>query len=366
MKSFKEFNQFILEGGNVQIGDKSADRINLKNINRDDIIPVIKNGLKAISDQFENKNGLPLWDSEVFKSNKFLSGSAFHFFDVMIPSTEFVSKKPSVGDIDTMVDVALAPMVKEFLSANIGKSFDKLNYIGFKESAGQFITLWELSEFNINIQIDLELVDHDNGKPTDWAQFSHSSAWSDIVNGVKGVHHKYLMQSLSADVKEPIIILTGKRRTPKETDKSKLAFSVQKGLRIRYVPHLVDGKQQLIGGKLVFDELETNESVFETKLENIFTMFIGSKPTGSDMSDMHSFNGSIKILKKYKKPNEIKLIFDDYFDRLFGKGAQMIVRADHTGDLSEKFPGIIFATNELSIDIEPYNKKIAEYYKGQK
>ena len=132
MKSFKEFIleqkeiELLVCGGNVQIGDREAQRIDLTKFSRDEIVPVIRKGLKAISDAFKSSYGLPIWDDDLFTSNKYLSGSAFHFFDTAIPSTLFVSKKPTVGDIDTQVDIAMTPQIKQFLDKSEGKTFETL------------------------------------------------------------------------------------------------------------------------------------------------------------------------------------------------------------------------------------------------
>lgn len=364
MKSFKEY---LTEGGNVQIGDQEANRIDLKSISRDEIVPIIRQGLEAISNAFDKQFGLPIWNNDLFKSNKYLSGSAFHFFNLAeIPSELFTSKKPSVGDIDTQVDVAMDPMIKKFLQDNEGKTFGPLRLIGFKSSAGQHISLWELKQYGINIQIDLEMVDFKDGKPTDWAQFSHSSAWEDVIKGVKGVAHKYLMQSLHGDKREPIIILTGKKRTPKETDKSKLAFSVQKGLRIRYMPVMENGKQVMMNGKPVYDELDSKDSVFITELENIFTMYLGTQPTAAELKEMQSFTGLISIVKRHKSHLEQVMVFEDFFDRFFGSGAQAIVRGNPKGDLDEKFPGVALFASQIGLDINKYTPQITEYYKNFK
>jgi hypothetical protein len=363
MKTFKEL---LKEGGNVVIGDREAERIDLKKISRDEVVPVIRQGLKIISDTFEKDYGFPIWDDELFKSNKYLSGSAFHFFDMAIPSSIFISKKPSVGDIDTQVDILIYPQIKEFLDKSEGKIFGPLTLIGHKVSSGQLISLWELQPFNTAIQIDLEFVDFANGKPTDWAQFSHSSAWVDVNKGIKGVAHKFLMQSLHADKKEPIIILTGKKRTPKETDKTKLAFSVQKGLRVRYIPHLVDGVQQVIDGKPVYDELESKDSVFITELKTIFTMFFDKEPSATELEDMNSFSGAVQLVKRLKSHAEAIEVYEDFFDRFFGKGAQKIVRGNNEKDLEEKFPGVAMMASELGLDINKYTPRITKYYQESK
>jgi hypothetical protein len=360
--------QLLLCGGNVSIGEVSAERINLKQISRDEIVPILNDSLKQISKSFSKMNGLPLWDDKLIKSKEFLSGSAFHFFDLKhIDSNLFVSKKPTIGDVDTQVDVLLSPLLEDFLIKSVGKTYGDLTLVGHKNSAGQFISLWYCKQFNINIQIDFELVDFKNGKPTEWSNFSHSSSWADIVEGIKGLHHKFLMQSLAADKKEPIIILTGKTRKPKETDKTKLAFSVQKGLRLRYVPHLDDaGNIVKQNGKPVYDEIDAKDSVIHTELETIFDIYFERKATKSDIDNMKSFIGLIKLIKQYKSHAQIVDIFDDYIDRLFSKGAQGIVKGNPLGDYDEKYPGVYYFSQQTNINLDKYKQMIAEYYKNYK
>jgi hypothetical protein len=359
---------YLFEGGNVSIGDISAERIDLSKIKRDDIVPVLDDALHKMSAAFTKMNGLPLWDAKLLKSKEFLSGSAFHFFDLKhIDSNMFSSKKKSVGDIDTQADVLLTPMIEDWLIKSVNQTYGDLTLIGHKNSAGQFISLWYSKQFDINIQIDFELVDFKNGKPTEWSNFSHSSSWTDIVEGIKGLHHKFLMQSLAADKKEPIIILTGKTRKPKETDKTKLAFSVQKGLRLRYVPHLDDaGNIVMQNGKPVYDEIDAKDSVIHTELETIFDIYFERKATKADIESMKSFIGLVKLVKQYKSHAQIAEIFDDYVERLFGKGAQGIVKGNPLGDYDEKFPGVYYFSQQANINLDKYKQMIADYYKNYK
>ena len=98
------FTKSLAEGGNVRIGDVGAERIDLKKIPRNQITPIIDKLLHSIDAAYRQKYKSPLWDPELLKSKEFLSGSAFHFLNVAIPDEKFVKVKPSVGDIDTMVD----------------------------------------------------------------------------------------------------------------------------------------------------------------------------------------------------------------------------------------------------------------------
>jgi len=158
------FKQFLSEGGNVVIGDIAAERINLKTIDRATAVKSIENSLNAINDAFQKMHGLPMWGKDVLDSLEHLSGSAKHFFDLKtISTTDFVSVKPSVGDIDTQVDGAMADLIESFLLKSTGREFGTLKLVGYKKSGEQFITLWQSSDLGINIQVDLELVEFSMG-----------------------------------------------------------------------------------------------------------------------------------------------------------------------------------------------------------
>ncbi len=86
MLSFKKFLQeqeLLLCGGNVEIetpdGVASAQKIDLQKIDRTEMVSLLSVGLDLINKAFEKRTGLPLWNDELFKSRKFLSGSAFIF-----------------------------------------------------------------------------------------------------------------------------------------------------------------------------------------------------------------------------------------------------------------------------------------------
>ena len=155
MSSRYSFKNFLLsEGGNVIIGNTSAERIDLKKFPREAAIASFKNGLNAINDAFQKMHGVPLWDEHLIKSIDFLSGSTKSFFDQSIPTDEFVANKSSLGDLDLMVDGAMADLIQMFLDKSKNKNFGPLKLVGYKKSGEQFITIFR-SDLGINVQIDL-------------------------------------------------------------------------------------------------------------------------------------------------------------------------------------------------------------------
>lgn len=333
------FKQFLLEGGNVQIDDQEAERIDLTKHNRTAIVKKVGTALAAINAAFKKQVGKPIWSEALMKSKKYLSGSAFHFFNSEIDDKTFTKYKNSVGDIDTQVDKTMDAELKSFLTKNKGKEFGPVKLIGFKTSAGQHITLWHLGDPGINIQIDLEMVDFDDkGDPTEWSNFSHSSSWDDMTKGVKGVAHKYLLRALDAPkLKDIVLKAKTARGTDKEVKSSETAFSVTHGVRQKLKPVLDDnGKQVMVNGKPAYYELSTAESKGDTNLSNIFKAYFGKAPTPDDLKKLGSFTGLLDLIKKNFKSVDQKKIADGFARTLWGPAAQGLYRADPKKDAEEK------------------------------
>ena len=132
----------LLEGGNVTIGQHQAQHIDLKVTKRSYIVPILAKLLADISTTYAQQYKENLWDPKLLKSQKFLSGSSLHFFNLKgIPDEVFVEKKPKVGDIDTMVDKNKEANVKQFLTAMTNRQIGSATLLGFERSGEQFISL---------------------------------------------------------------------------------------------------------------------------------------------------------------------------------------------------------------------------------
>lgn len=367
-----QFREFLLsEGGNVVIGDQEAQRIDLTRINRTEIVSLLVVGLDALNKAFEKKNGLPLWNDKLFKSREFLSGSAFHFFNTQkINDGEFARVKSTVGDIDTQVDGNMAQQIVEFLTSNGGKKFGSMTLIGFKNSASQLISLWKLEKYDLNVQVDLELVEFGpDGKPSPWAQFSHSSAWNDLTVGIKGVAHKYLMQALnSRNVHELVIKSKSARGKDKQTQSSVMAFSVTHGLRKR-LDAVTDesGKHVHENGLPTYKELSTAESKGNTNLGEIYRFYFGHEPSAADLTAMGSFLGLEGLIAKHiTDKKERDTVIDGFINKLWGKGAQGLYRGDKLRDFREKKVMAKHLLQTFNKDFRAYRAMIRDYYRAYK
>ena len=348
MITFKQF--LLLEGGNVSIDDQEAERIDLTKHNRSDIVKKIDAALISINNQFKKEHGRPIWNDALLKSKKFLSGSAFHFFNGAIDDKTFTKHKSSVGDIDTQVDKTMDAEIKDFLTKSKGKTFGPVTLIGFKTSAGQHISLWRLKDPGINIQVDLEMVDFENDEPTEWSNFSHSSSWEDMTQGVKGVAHKYLLRALDAPkLKDIVLKAKTARGTDKETKSSETAFSVTHGVRKKLKPVMDDnGKQVMVNGKPAYHEMDTKESKGDTNLANIFKNYFGREASADDIKKLSSFTGLLSLINKTFKDGDKQKITDGFARTLYGPQAQGLYKNDPEKDAEEKLAMMKLLNKTLS------------------
>jgi hypothetical protein len=359
------------EGGNVEIDGIAAQRIDLTKISRSKMVGEIDKAFKVANAAFAKMYGVPLWSPELIKNKEFLSGSAFHFFNLKIADPEFVKFKPTVGDIDTMVDKDLGEKAKEFLTKYKGKKFGPATLIGFKPNPGQdtLISLWGFADPAANVQVDLELVDYDKGSPTDWAKFSHSSAWEDLTSSIKGVFHKYLLRSLThKDAKDRYIQMKTKL---KKVTSSDLAFAVTGGVREKYQP-VIDPKTKKPAvaddGLGIYKEVPASESEYVSDLAGMFTLLIGRKPSKDELKYFNSFVGLLALVNKYFTPEDKAKITQAFIALLFGGQAQQLYKGDPATDKREKEIALNKMIEVLSVPVDKAGlaKTQADFYSKYK
>jgi hypothetical protein len=322
-------------GGNVVLGDEAASRIDLKKFDRSEIVPILYDSFKVINKAFQHDTGLVLWSDELVTSKKFLSGSAFHFFATNEHSdAEFLAVKKTVGDLDTKIPEALSPFVKKWLDEHKGETYGDLTLIGYKDSVGQYITLWKSKSLDQNIQIDLEQLPFIDGVPTTWAEFSHSSEWVDLAQSLKGVAHKYLLRALNAkDLKQVLIRM--KSGKEKVVTSAETAFSIT-GMRQKLEPVMDGAKHEHKDGLPVYRELTTAQTGFNTDLDEIFITYFGHAPNESEQKQMWSFTGLLALCHSHFNKTQQMAVADGFANTLWGPGAQSLYRGDPDKDLEEK------------------------------
>ena len=293
------FKRNITEGGNLSSttpgwigtpGTHDAQQIDLKVHNRAFIVPLLNKLLYGINDAYASQRHGPLWNPAVLQKREFLSGSSLHFFDTNISDEQFFKVKPKVGDIDTQINAQQREGLEQFLQSVQGKQVGGATFLGYKLGNEQFSSMWEFQNPPVKIQIDFEFVDFDKGEPTSWAKFSHSSSWDDLQAGVKGVFHKFLIQSLAGLSKREFLLrkLVGRGKARAEQDvptvDNMISFAVSSkeggGLRSKYEPVLDDDGQPLVvNGMPVLRARPTTG--YEQNVSKIFATIFGDRHIAS-------------------------------------------------------------------------------------
>jgi len=274
--------------------------------------------------------------------------------------------------VDVIIPKKISKEFEKFMPTLEGKQITPyVTYLG--QDRVDFGTTW-LAVFKysegkkeLNFQIDFEYGDWDDieDTPSEWAKFSHNSSWEDITEGMKGVHHKYLIIDLvRALSKLDDVKIATKGSTPenirlisgKESEKTHrlLAFSVDKGLRVKFRQmEDSEGNPIKIDGKFVFQEIPTSESVYVKELEEIYEMIFNEKPTKDDMKKFKSFTGLTSLIKEKIDEDTVKDMFQFMLEEhLFGKRAQILEKNNPILDNKIKWAMV----NKL-FSVFPYLKK---------
>jgi hypothetical protein len=382
LELFQSLKKPISEGGNIELpsGDR-AQNIDLKVTQRSYIVPILDKLLSSINSSFSNQFKKSLWNPKLLQSKEFLSGSSLHFFNVKgIPDETFIAKKPKVGDIDTQVNVENADEVKQFLDSVQGKTLGPGKLLGYKSGNEQFSSLWELQDPPIKIQLDFEFVKFADDEPTDWSKFSHSSSWEDLEAGVKGVFHKFLIQSLAYLSREEFLLRKmvgrGKARALQDvpTTDTMISFAVSSkeggGLRQKYEPVLDDNGEQIVrDGMSVYQARPTTG--YEQDIGQIFSTLFGTRMSSNQLQTMNkqfwSFVGLLGAMNTLLDQSEKEEVVEAFVNKLYGKGAQGLYRGDPERDRAEKSAAVDKMLEVLGVSA-PSNmdQMVKDYYSAYK
>ena len=363
--AFRKQSQYLYEGGNLSIGDKKADEIDLKVQNRSFMVKLLDKLLTDIDNAFKARNKVPMWSPELLKSKQFLGGSSLHFFNTDgISDEEFAKYKPKVGDIDTQIDKNLEGQVEEFLNSITNKKIGDAVFLGFSRGNEQYNGLFEFENPPMKIQIDFEFGKYnpETNTPDDWYRFSHSSDWDDVKAGIKGVFHKYIYRALAkaAPSEKYIAKMAGAGKNKKmtitgPTTDSNFSFAVASsqggGARAKYKPYIdpETGQAKVIDGVPVMEPLSSKDSEYIQDLGKQFELFFGRSPSGEDSQKQQSFLGTLDLMNQYLDTNEKQIAVNEFLDIVFEPGAQMITANDPVRDREIKFAAVDSMLEKLKL-----------------
>ena len=363
--AFRKQSQYLYEGGNLSIGDKKADEIDLKVHNRTFMVGLLDKLLNDIDRAFKARTKTPMWSPELLKNKQFLGGSSLHFFNTKgISDEEFAKNKPKVGDIDTQIDKNLEGQVEEFLTSITNKKIGDAVFLGFSRGNEQYNGLFEFENPPVKIQIDFEFGKYnpETNTPDDWYRFSHSSDWEDVKAGIKGVFHKYIYRALAkaAPSEKYIAKMAGAGKNKKmtitgPTSDSNFSFAVASsqggGARAKYKPYIdpETGQPKEINGVPVMEPLSPKDSEYIQDLGKQFELFFGTAPNGDDSQLQQSFLGTLDLVNKYLDTNAKQTAVTEFLDIVFEPGAQMITANDPVRDREIKFAAVDAMLEKLKL-----------------
>ena len=403
-----KFDNFycLMEGGNLSINNKYfADEIKLQYLDQKSSTKFVndfENLLRDINKIYKSVYNETLWDQleTLLRTNKMYAGSAKIFIEFVKAGKLdlFVQYKKTVGDIDVQFNEEHSLKLRELfhgsketpLSNNTApKKIGEFAFIG--EGGTGAIQMNTLFAYNFGldmktgikkenaptyVQIDFEPVAFERGIPTKFSQFAHSADYNDIQNSIKGVFHKYLLQSLLdasnqivADIK--LYTTTGKPSTRKGTKLTVYSFSVERGFRERFVPALTEPEGDVIlknkeekqvyfdvkseqrsalkdsgfitinqKSQLFFDLVGVPDPVNHTQipinieslkyskdLDALFRLMFGVEPDNTDRENFNSFIGLLQLIKKHEKDLSNKnkdyptMVYKNFAEKIYGEAA---------------------------------------------
>jgi hypothetical protein len=271
------FAQFLVEGGNVKVGEHQAGPIDVKKHKRENVQADVHAALTSIGDSFQKAHKADLFGPkhQALTTGSAYSGSTKALFDKNISHEEFTKHKPSVGDVDVKIPGEHIDNLKTHLQP--GQKHGKYTVVGSKRSGTELHALMKHENGSVH-QVDFEKSEYKDGHPHPFEQFAHSADWGDIKQGFKGVHHKILLNAVGRD---------------------KHKFGISKGLMSR-----TDDKAEPIR-----DTHKITHTLFGKD---------------ADEKQLHSFSGLVGLIKKHVPKEHHAAISDKFVDSL------KTVKADHT------------------------------------
>lgn len=321
------FKKFILEGGNLPFtdpnkpheGERISDSVNVGN--RDKEKHHFVDMFHSINNSFQKEHGHSLFGNAL-KNNTFASGSSEVYNDPSVSTERLKKTKPTMGDYDVQIPAEHKQKLENNLQP--GQEHGKFTVVHVSKGKNQVHAIVRHNETGKHHQIDFEPVEYDEKtqEPKPFEKFAHNSHVEDLEQGLKGVHHKYLIQSTYAAHAKPSIITktTGRGKTKTETQEeanvSPYTFSVDNGVRQKWKQ---EGEQD---GKPIVREQPSKGAEYTKDIPTIYKSMFNREPNDQDIKDIHSFKGVVEHIKKHIPEEHHGKIFKTFAHKLWGKGSQ--------------------------------------------
>jgi hypothetical protein len=364
------FLQFLKEGGNLPFTDptkpEQGSRVSdsIDSGRRDEESGHFKDMFNSIDNGFKKQHGHNLFGNAL-KNNTHASGSAEAYNNPNISTERFKKAKASMGDYDVQVPEEHKEKLKQYIQP--GQKHGKFHVVHVDGTGSQVHAVVRHEDTGKHHQIDFEPVEYDKEtqEPTQFEKFAHNSHIDDLEKGLKGVHHKYLLQSILAAHSKPAIISKmtgrGKARTEVQDEGSYTphTFSVDKGMREKW--KTVGEKD----GKPIVQEQPSKGAEYTKHLPTIYRNLFRRDPSDQDIQDMHHFGGLVDHIKKHIPPEHHGKIFDTFVNKLWHPSAQETsidpvadkkLKDTAYGELAKHFPKEAAQRQQIT------DQQKAEYY----
>ena len=306
-------NRLLSEGGNVKIGNHSSVPIDLTKHNRNKMTGDVKDFLHSVHNHVHKNTGEHLFghNKAALRSGTAYAGSTREFMNKNTSDDTFINKygKKRVGDIDVMVPhhhLKKGGSVEQALQP--GQKHGKFSVIGTKRIGTQVHAMVHHHETGENHQVDFEGAKYEGNHPSKWNQLSTNSHKEDMSAGIKGVHHKLL---LNAAVKGSKTIhgvtLDRKKNIKTEGEHPAKTFSTQYGVRDAY-RHT--GGIHSSGAKILEKVGPRHKPTYMSDPQKIAHSTFGHKK-----AEIDSFHGVVRSMKKHFSPKQISRTITNYHDK---------------------------------------------------
>lgn len=271
-----------------------------------------------------------------------------------VPDISLERIKSKYGDIDIIIPKQKLEELKLYLDTkddnnaewtpkSSNKVTDEFYYVGRTKSMAaipdQLVTLFWYKPNNQIVQVDFEGDDmeiDENGyeKPSSWTKFSKDSPLDDLAKGIKGLAGAILLRALARGTTrlEDVIVLTPggvkKYRENKPLTDRDISKNQRDSLPSEYTLNTGGGGVGVrkaynyvgkINGKDAYEFIEarigrTMGPEFESiiSLPTIFNIIFKKKPTGQDLAGFRSFQGLLKLMKKYLDIKTTKIVLSRF------------------------------------------------------
>ena len=256
------FKQFVLsEGGNVKIGSIAAAPFAISEKNRANVRDDAHKALSDLHDSFHKETGHNLFGEgkKALHNATAFAGSTRHLMGKEISDKDFAKHKRDVGDFDVFVPKEH----KEALHKHVKEGMKLGNYTVAAKNKSSMLLKHKNGQTH---QFDMIGADYEKNEPAKGEQFSHSSSWSDTEKGIKGAHHKQLLNAAGLE---------------------KHKFSITHGIRSRT------------------DEKDPGNK----NPEHVSKTLFGDK---ANHSEVHSFTGVAGLIKKHIPASQHQAIYDKF------------------------------------------------------